>query len=62
MIAVILANATVKGILANFARSVIYTTSPSFPFVAAIRSGYALLESGQTEQVSSQNHPIPVHT
>lgn len=30
----------------NFARSVIYTTAPSFPTVAAIRAGYNLLKTG----------------
>ncbi|KAI0156514.1 5-aminolevulinate synthase [Xylariaceae sp. FL1272] len=52
--AMILGNQTIKGILANFARSVIYTTSPSFPFVAAIRSGYRLLELGHTKE--AQQH------
>ncbi|KAI0166896.1 hypothetical protein GGR52DRAFT_581670 [Hypoxylon sp. FL1284] len=46
--AIIPGNETIKGALANFARSVIYTTSPSFPFVAAIQSGYTLLKAGHT--------------
>jgi len=35
----------------NFARSVIYTTAPSFPMVAAIRAGYNLLKTGATKKV-----------
>ncbi|KAJ2994317.1 hypothetical protein NUW58_g1586 [Xylaria curta] len=52
--AVILGNKIFRGVLANFARSVIYTTSPSFPFVAAIKSGYTLLESGFTEEAQER--------
>ncbi|KAI0509383.1 5-aminolevulinate synthase [Xylaria bambusicola] len=44
--AIILGNQTVKSTIINFSRSVMYTTSPSFPFVAAIKSGYTLLKSG----------------
>ncbi|KAK5631817.1 hypothetical protein RRF57_007531 [Xylaria bambusicola] len=47
--AVILGDKIIKGALANFARSVIYTTSPSFPFVAAIKSAYTFLESERAE-------------
>ncbi|KAG8157317.1 hypothetical protein KVR01_012701 [Diaporthe batatas] len=42
--AVILGNKTVKSALVNFGRSIIYTTSPSFLFVAAIKSAYTLLK------------------
>ncbi|RYP67343.1 hypothetical protein DL771_007287 [Monosporascus sp. 5C6A] len=52
--AIILGNEIIRGALANFARSVLYTTSPSFPFVAAIKSGYTLLEAGHTEE--AQEH------
>lgn len=44
--AVILGNSTVRSILMNFARSVIYTTAPSFPTVAGIRAAYSLLRTG----------------
>lgn len=49
--AIILGNKVIRGALANFARSVIYTTAPSFPFVAAINSGYTLLRAGHTDEV-----------
>ncbi|KAI1424926.1 5-aminolevulinate synthase [Xylaria sp. FL1777] len=52
--AVILGNKIIRGALTNFARSVIYTTSPSFPFVAAIKSGYTLLKSGHTEEAQER--------
>ncbi|KAI0172151.1 putative aminotransferase [Hypoxylon sp. FL1284] len=48
--AVILGDQTVRAALMNFARSVIYTTAPSFPAVAAIRSAYNLLRSGATQE------------
>ncbi|KAK7757581.1 hypothetical protein SLS62_000596 [Diatrype stigma] len=38
----------------NFGGSVIYSTSPSFPFVAAIKSGYALLAGGHTRQAQEK--------
>ncbi|KAH7329670.1 5-aminolevulinate synthase [Stachybotrys elegans] len=47
---VVLGSKTIKGILTNFGKSFVYTTSPSFPLVAAIRSGYALLKKGSAEQ------------
>ncbi|KAI0159186.1 5-aminolevulinate synthase [Pestalotiopsis sp. NC0098] len=52
--AIVLGNDVIRGVLANFARSVIFTTAPSFPFVAAIKSGYKLLEAGETEE--AQEH------
>ncbi|KAL8841915.1 MAG: hypothetical protein Q9170_000695 [Blastenia crenularia] len=47
--AIILGNATIKSALLNFARSVIYTTAPTFSMVAGIRSAYNLMKAGQTE-------------
>ncbi|KAF3020625.1 hypothetical protein E8E14_011735 [Neopestalotiopsis sp. 37M] len=52
--AIILGNDVIRGSLANFSRTVIFTTAPSFPFVAAIKSGYKLLEAGKTEE--AQEH------
>ncbi len=49
--AVILGSATVRAALTNFARSVVYTTAPTFPMVATMRAGYELLRTGATEQV-----------
>ncbi|KAI4598723.1 hypothetical protein KJ359_002615 [Pestalotiopsis sp. 9143b] len=48
--AIILGNDVVRGAIVNFARSTIYTTAPSFPFVAAITSGYTMLKSGQADE------------
>ncbi|KAI0393943.1 5-aminolevulinate synthase [Xylariaceae sp. FL0594] len=48
--AIVLGRQLIKDALINFGRSVVYTTSPSLPFVAAIKSGYALLKSTQTQQ------------
>ncbi|KAI1152216.1 5-aminolevulinate synthase [Nemania diffusa] len=48
--AVILGNKTIKDTLVNFGRSITYTTSPSFPFVAAIKSGYTLLATPQIQE------------
>lgn len=41
--------------LINFARSIIYTTAPSFPMLAAIRAGYTLMKNGVTQPV---RHPL----
>lgn len=50
----ILGNATVRAALMNFARSVIYTTAPSYPTVAGIRAAYNLISSGATQKVSAR--------
>ena len=55
--AIILGDKIIRGALTNFARFVIYTTAPSFPFIAAIKSGYELLESGGTGEVSDTLGP-----
>lgn len=49
--AAILSNGTVRTALLNFARSVIYTTGPSFPSVACIRAAYNLMRNGETTKV-----------
>jgi 8-amino-7-oxononanoate synthase len=51
-LAVILGNSTVRTTLMNFARSIIYTTAPSFVNIAAIRAAYNLLKTGATQEVS----------
>lgn len=58
--AIILGNKVTRGALTNFARSVIYTTAPSFLFIAAIKSGYKMLETGKTEEVrcAEQTNPL----
>jgi 8-amino-7-oxononanoate synthase len=50
-VAVILGNDSVRNTIMNFARSVIYTTAPSFPTVAGIRAGYKLMSNGDTQKV-----------
>ncbi|POR37430.1 Putative 8-amino-7-oxononanoate synthase [Tolypocladium paradoxum] len=52
--AAICANSTVLNTLLNFARPVIYTTAPSFPTLAAIRAGYNLMESGETQKLQDR--------
>ncbi|KAI1452813.1 5-aminolevulinate synthase [Annulohypoxylon moriforme] len=52
--AIILGNKTTKAALANFARSIVFTTAPSFPFVASMRAAYTLLQRGETQQ--AQGH------
>ncbi|KAJ5908480.1 class II aminotransferase/8-amino-7-oxononanoate synthase [Penicillium taxi] len=43
--AVVLCDETIKAMLLNFARCLIFSTAPSFPALAAIKGGYALLKS-----------------
>lgn len=52
--ATVVCSETVRDTLINNARCFIYSTAPSFPMVAAIKAGYKLMRSGQTEEVS---HP-----
>ncbi|KAI4262491.1 MAG: hypothetical protein L6R42_002333 [Xanthoria sp. 1 TBL-2021] len=47
--AIVLGNSTIKNALTNFARSVIYTTAPTFPVVCAVRSAYNLMRAAQTK-------------
>ncbi|VUC30986.1 unnamed protein product [Clonostachys rosea] len=51
--AAILGSATVRSVLLNYARPVVFTTAPSFPLVAAMRAGYNLLRSGATEKAQA---------
>ncbi|KAL9587621.1 MAG: hypothetical protein Q9203_003438 [Teloschistes exilis] len=48
--AVILGTETVRSALINFARTIIFTTAPGFPLVAAARSSYKLMATGRTVQ------------
>lgn len=50
--AAVLGSPSVLETVLNFARPVIYTTAPSFPMIAAIRAGYTLMKSGETQIVS----------
>ncbi|OJJ73133.1 hypothetical protein ASPBRDRAFT_40752 [Aspergillus brasiliensis CBS 101740] len=51
--AVILCNETVRTMLINYARSIMFSVAPSFPMLASIRATYQLLRSGETQ--SAQN-------
>ncbi|KAJ5675620.1 class II aminotransferase/8-amino-7-oxononanoate synthase [Penicillium macrosclerotiorum] len=57
----ILANSTILSTLYNFARPVIYTTAPSFPILAAIRAGYNLMESGETQKLQDRVQHLVRH-
>ena len=46
--------------LINYARSLIYTTALGFPFLAAIRTAYELLSSGETELVRIIKLALPL--
>ncbi|EME79087.1 uncharacterized protein MYCFIDRAFT_34548 [Pseudocercospora fijiensis CIRAD86] len=59
--AIVLANDTIRNTLINFARGVIYTTAPSFPMLAAIRAGYGLLNSGETQQAQDKIQKLIKH-
>ena len=51
-LAVILCNDTVRTMLLNNARGILYSVSPSFPMLAGIRAAYMLLVTGKTQPVS----------
>jgi 7-keto-8-aminopelargonate synthetase-like enzyme len=44
--------------LINYARPLIYTTSMSFPSLAAIKVVYSLMKRGETEAVSELSAPF----
>jgi 8-amino-7-oxononanoate synthase len=56
--AAILCNETVRTMIVNFARPVIYTTALSFLMLAAIRASYTLMQTGQIEPVCTQQHSL----
>ncbi|KAI4682724.1 putative secondary metabolism biosynthetic enzyme [Alternaria hordeiaustralica] len=56
--ATVLGNETIKSTLLNFARTIIFTTAPSFASVALIRTGYRLLESEVGRQAQAQVHDL----
>ncbi|KAF1843631.1 class II aminotransferase/8-amino-7-oxononanoate synthase [Cucurbitaria berberidis CBS 394.84] len=59
--AAVVCSNTVRETLVNNARSFIYSTAPSFPMVAAIRGGYKLMESGQTQPLQDQIQHVVKH-
>ncbi|KAL8939390.1 MAG: hypothetical protein Q9216_003376 [Gyalolechia sp. 2 TL-2023] len=59
--AIILGNKTIKSALMNFARSVIYTTAPTLPMVAGIRSAYNLMTGGQTQAAQANIQHLVKH-
>ncbi|KAL7940958.1 class II aminotransferase/8-amino-7-oxononanoate synthase [Trichoderma barbatum] len=54
----ILANHTVKMMLMNNARALMFTGVPSFPMLASIRAAYGLLKSGQTIEAQNKVHHL----
>ncbi|KAF2877771.1 putative aminotransferase [Massariosphaeria phaeospora] len=52
--AAILGNKTIKAMLINFAKSIIFTTAPPFAHVALMRAGYKLLGSEQGQEARDQ--------
>ncbi|KAF2829296.1 5-aminolevulinate synthase [Ophiobolus disseminans] len=56
--AAILGNETIKSVLLNFARTVIFTTAPSFSSIALIRSAYRLLDSAHGIQAQVKVHSL----
>ncbi|KAF2260234.1 putative aminotransferase [Lojkania enalia] len=51
--AIVMGSSTVRAALINFSKSVIFSTAPSFPFVAAIRAGYNILPTPEVDQARS---------
>ncbi|PSN69567.1 class II aminotransferase/8-amino-7-oxononanoate synthase [Corynespora cassiicola Philippines] len=52
--AMIVCNNTVKAMLLNNSRSVMFSGAPSFPMLAAIRAGYNLLKAGKTQHAQER--------
>ncbi|RYP89226.1 hypothetical protein DL769_000150 [Monosporascus sp. CRB-8-3] len=52
--AVIMCNNTVRNMLLNFGRNILFSGAPGFPLLAAIRVGYDFLKSGQTQQAQDR--------
>lgn len=52
--AVILSNNTVRTMLLNYARGIMFTVAPSFPMLASIRAVYTLLKTGKTQQAQDR--------
>jgi 8-amino-7-oxononanoate synthase len=56
--AAVVCKASVRETLINYARGFIYSTAPSFPMVAAIRAGYKLMMTNQTQPVSPESKAV----
>ncbi|GCB20566.1 putative 8-amino-7-oxononanoate synthase [Aspergillus awamori] len=56
--AVILCNETVRTMLINYARSIMFSVAPSFPMLASIRATYQLLRSGETQEAQDRVQEI----
>ncbi|RAL13304.1 aminotransferase class I/II-fold pyridoxal phosphate-dependent enzyme [Aspergillus homomorphus CBS 101889] len=54
--AVVLCDPDTREYLINYARSLIYTTALGFPFLAAIRTAYELLDGGETVELQETLH------
>ncbi|KAI0441548.1 8-amino-7-oxononanoate synthase [Xylaria telfairii] len=51
---IVLCNKTIRYMMLNFARSVTFSSAPSFAVVASIRAGYQLLITGQTKEAQDR--------
>lgn len=58
VLGIILCNQTVKAMILNNSRSLMFSGAPSFHMLAAIRAGYKLLRAGKTEEVSRDKTSI----
>ncbi|PYH32030.1 aminotransferase class I/II-fold pyridoxal phosphate-dependent enzyme [Aspergillus neoniger CBS 115656] len=56
--AVILYNNTVRMMLINYARSIIFSVAPFFPMLASIRATYQLLRSGEAQEAQNRVQEI----
>ncbi|KAI6083377.1 8-amino-7-oxononanoate synthase [Hypoxylon rubiginosum] len=50
----ILCNKAIRYMLLNNARSILFSSAPPFPMVAAIRAGYKLLMTGETQEAQEK--------
>ncbi|KAF1974306.1 5-aminolevulinate synthase [Bimuria novae-zelandiae CBS 107.79] len=48
--AIILGNKTIRNTVINFSRAVMFSTAPTFPFVAAVVSGYKVLSTKEADR------------
>jgi hypothetical protein len=51
-LATILCNSTVRDMLINYGRVVVYSNAAEFPIVSGIRAAYKFMKSGQLDLVS----------
>ncbi|KAH9903661.1 pyridoxal phosphate-dependent transferase [Xylariomycetidae sp. FL2044] len=52
---IILGSRTIRDAVINYGKSIMYTMAPGFPFAAAIKSGYALLPTGDMQEAEIES-------